>query len=107
MRGTVQWGLPLAGRVDLTAVVLFVGPALLAGVASQRPVVVLVALSELSGALEALQALVSGLGRSCETTDWLANTIGAGAGVGLAAAALSWLAPTGTGRTGRSSERSM
>lgn len=49
---------------------------------------VLVALSGLSGASEALQALVAGLGRSCDTTDWLSNRIGAGIGAGLAAAAL-------------------
>lgn len=68
-------------------VVLFVTPGLLAGVASRRPVVVLVALSGLSGTLEALQAFVTGLGRSCDT-DWLSNTIGAATGAGLAAVAL-------------------
>ena len=89
-RCTVQWALPTPGRVELMAnVALFVAPALLAGVASRRPLVVLVALSGFSATLEALQALVTGLGRSCDTTDWSSNTIGAATGAGLAAVALS------------------
>ena len=107
-RCTVQWALPTPGRVELLAnVVLFVGPALLAGVASRRPLVVLVALSGLSGAIEALQALVPGLGRSCDTTDWSSNTIGAAIGAGLAAAALLLARATrGHGERGATSERS-
>ena len=88
-RCTVQWALPGPGRVELLAnVVLFVGPALLAGVASRRPLLVCLSLSAVSAALEALQALVPALGRSCDTTDWLSNTIGAALGAGLALAAL-------------------
>ena len=107
-RCTLQWALPTPGRVELMAnVVLFVAPALLAGVASRRPLVVLVALSGLSGAVEALQALVPGLGRSCDTTDWSSNTIGAGTGAGLAAAALSLArAYQGHRQGGAASERS-
>ena len=107
-RCTVQWALPTPGRVELMAnLVLFVGPALLAGVASRRPLVVLVALSVLSGALEVLQALVPGLGRSCDTTDWSSNTIGAAIGAGLAAAALLLArASRGHGRRGAAPERS-
>jgi hypothetical protein len=107
-RCTVQWALPTPGRVELMAnVVLFVGPALLAGVASRRPLVVLVVLSGLSGALEALQALVPGLGRSCDTTDWSSNTIGAATGAVLAAAALSLArADRGHGEPGAASARS-
>ena len=101
-RCTLQWALPTPGRVELMAnVVLFVGPALFAGVAARRPVVVLLALSGLSGAVEALQALVPALGRSCDTTDWSSNTIGAATGAGLAAAALSLArAHRGHGRRG-------
>jgi hypothetical protein len=107
-RCTVQWALPTPGRVELMAnVVLFVGPALLAGVASRRPVVVLALLSGLSGALEALQALVPALGRSCDTTDWSSNTIGAGTGAGIAAAALVLArASRGRGERDTVSERS-
>ena len=95
---TVQWYLPTPGRVELMAnVVLFVGPALLAGVATGRPGLVLVCLSGLSAALEALQALVTGLGRSCDTTDWSSNTIGAATGAGVAVAAL-WLCRATTHR---------
>jgi hypothetical protein len=39
-RCTVQWALPSAGRVELMANVLFVGPALLAGVAWRRPLLI-------------------------------------------------------------------
>jgi VanZ family protein len=104
----LQWALPTPGRVELLAnVVLFAGPALLAGVASREPVVVLVVLSGLSGAVEALQALVPELGRSCDTTDWLSNTIGAGTGAGLAAAALLLArANRGHGEEGSMSEPS-
>lgn len=101
-RCTVQWQLPGPGRVEILAnVVLFVAPALLAGVASRRPLLVLLALSGLSVAVEALQALAPALGRSCDTSDWLSNTIGAALGAGLAAAALH-LARL-RGRPGRSS----
>lgn len=93
-RCTVSWALPTPGRVQLMAnVVLFVGPALLAGVALRRPVPVLFCLSGLSAGVEALQAVVTGLGRSCDTTDWLCNTIGAATGTGLAAAALALARP--------------
>jgi VanZ like family len=86
----VQWSLPTPGRVELFAnVVLFVVPVLLAGIGTRRPVAVLAAASGLSAALEAVQALVPGIGRSCDTTDWLCNTIGAGIGALLAAAALA------------------
>ena len=85
-RCTVQWALPTPGRVELMGnMVLFVGPALFAGLASRRPMMSLAGLSGLAVGIEALQALVPGLGRSCDTTDWLSNTIGAAIGVGFAA----------------------
>ena len=88
-RCTVAWQLPSLGRVELMAnVVLFVAPALLAGVASGRPLLVLLLLSGLSVTVEGLQALAPALGRSCDTSDWLSNTIGAVLGAGLAGAAL-------------------
>ena len=88
-RCTIQWALPTPGRVELMAnMVLFIGPALFAGLASRRPMMILAGLSGLGMAIEVLQALVTGLGRSCDTTDWLSNTIGAAVGVGLAATAL-------------------
>lgn len=88
-RCTAEWVLPTPGRVELAAnVVLFVAPALLAAVATRRPVLVLVAASALSAAVEALQAAVPALGRSCDTSDWLSNTTGAVIGVLLAVVAL-------------------
>ncbi|WP_157988059.1 VanZ family protein [Jiangella endophytica] len=91
-RCTVQWALPTPGRVELMAnVVLFVAPVLLAGVATRRPFAILLAASVLSAGIEALQAAVPAIGRSCDTGDWLSNTIGAAIGAALAAVAL-WAA---------------
>ena len=100
---TVQWALPDFGTVELMAnVLLFAVPALLATVASRRPVAVLLAGSALSVAVEALQAVAVDLGRACDTTDWLCNTLGA-----LLGAALGWLAlraaGSGRGRARRAS----
>jgi hypothetical protein len=89
-RCAVQWALPTPGRVELMAnVVLFVAPVLLAGVTTRRPVLAMVAGSVLSGGLEALQALVPAIGRSCDTGDWLSNTVGAVIGGALAWVALA------------------
>lgn len=85
---TVQWAVPTIGRVELLAnVVLFVAPVLLAGVASRRPGVALAAGSAASVLIEAVQALVPAIGRSCDTTDWSSNTLGA-----LLGAVLAWVA---------------
>lgn len=85
---TMQWALPTPGRVELMAnVALFVAPVLLASVATRRPRLVVLAGSGLSAGLEALQALVPAIGRSCDSNDWLSNTIGAVIG-----AALAWVA---------------
>jgi VanZ family protein len=85
----VQWSLPTFGRVELLAnVVLFVAPVLFAGIASRRPMAMLVAGSALSVLVEIFQALVPAIGRSCDTTDWLSNTIGALIGSLLAIIAL-------------------
>lgn len=87
-RCSVQWALPTPGRVELLAnVVLFVAPVMLAGVAGRRPVLALMAGSGASVVLEAVQAAVPAIGRSCDTDDWLSNTIGA-----IVGAALAWVA---------------
>jgi MFS family permease len=86
---TVQWSLPSFDRVELMAnVVLFVLPVLFASVASRRPLLMLLAGSVLSVLIEVFQALVPAIGRSCDTTDWLSNTIGAAIGAVLALVAL-------------------
>lgn len=92
-RCTVQWSLPTPGRVELMAnVVLFVAPVLLVGVATRRPWLALLAGSALAVAIEATQAAVLAIGRSCDTTDWLCNTLGAVLGAVLAWVALRWAA---------------
>lgn len=100
-RCAVSWYLPTFGRVELMAnVILFVPPVLLAAVASRRPVVALVGGVVGSAAIEAVQALAPGLGRSCDTNDWLTNSIGAVIGAALAWAAIwaarRWPRPIGT-----------
>lgn len=88
-RCEVQWMVPTPDRVELMAnVVLFVAPVLLFAVATRRPVLALIVGSGLSMAVEAFQAAVTSLGRSCDTNDWLANTIGAAIGATLGAVAL-------------------
>lgn len=95
-RCTVQWALPTPGRVELMAnVVLFVAPVLLAGVAGRRPATALLAGTAASVVLELVQALAPAIGRSCDTNDWLANTIGAAIGAGLAWVALRAVGPGG------------
>lgn len=90
-RCEVAWVLPTFGRVELAAnVVLFAGPALLALAATRRAWLVVVAGSGLSAAIEAFQALVPALGRSCSTNDWLSNTIGVLLGVAVGAVGLAW-----------------
>jgi len=85
----IAWMLPTPSRVELFAnLVLFVAPVLLAGVATRRPGAVLVAASALSAVIEGLQALAPAIGRSCDTTDWLSNTIGAAIGAAIALLAL-------------------
>lgn len=85
---TVQWALPTPGRVELMAnLALFVAPVLLAGLATRRPVLALLAGSGTSLVVEAVQAALPAIGRSCDTNDWLSNTLGA-----LVGAALAWVA---------------
>lgn len=83
--------LPTIGRVEVFAnLVLFVPLALFAGVALRKPLLAFFAASALSAVIEVVQAALPVIGRSCDTGDWLANTIGAAIGALLAAAAL-WL----------------
>lgn|GEM_PF-1123718 len=88
-RCAVGWVLPTVGRVELLAnFVLFVPPVLLAALATRRPVAAFAGGVVASAAIEAVQALVPALGRSCDTNDWLSNAIGAAIGAALAAVAL-------------------
>lgn len=88
----VEWSIPTLGAVELVAnVVLFAPVVLLGGILVRRPWTALVVASLVSAAIEAFQAVVPSLGRSCSTNDWLSNTLGALLGAVLAATAL-WLA---------------
>jgi len=84
-RCAVGWALPTPGRVELFAnVVLFVPPVLLLAVVLRRPATALLMGAAASAAVELVQALVPAIGRSCDTNDWLANTLGAVLGAALA-----------------------
>jgi hypothetical protein len=105
-RCEVAWTLPTPGRVELAAnVILFAAPALLAVAATRRPLLVVLAGSGLSAAIEALQAAAPVLGRSCSTNDWLSNTIGTLLGAAVAAAALAWGRDRGLDRPSRPDRR--
>lgn len=89
-RCEIAWMFPTPARVELFGnLVLFVAPTLLVALATRRPAVTFVAACALSAAIEGLQALVPAMGRSCDTTDWLSNSIGAAIGTVLAMLALA------------------
>nr|WP_238355242.1 VanZ family protein [Kribbella sandramycini] len=85
-----QCGTHLATTGGLTSVqgllnvLLFVPAAALLALASNRPGDGIAAGIGLSASVEAIQALLPTLGRSCQLHDLIANTAGAFAGVALA-----------------------
>jgi VanZ family protein len=97
----VQFSLPSLGTVELLAnVALFFPPAFFATLATRRPLLMLAAGTALSAAIETVQALVPGIGRSCDTNDWMMNTIGTVAGVLLALATIALVNRVPARRTG-------
>ncbi|MEV0796495.1 VanZ family protein [Kribbella sp. NPDC050281] len=86
-----QCGTQLATTGGLTSlqgllnVLLFVPAAGMLALASGRPVDGIAAGIGLSASVEAVQALIPQLGRSCQVHDLIANTLGTFAGVGLVA----------------------
>ncbi|WP_406049715.1 VanZ family protein [Kribbella sp. NBC_00889] len=86
-----QCGTQLATTGGLTSlqgllnVLLFVPAAGMLALASGRPVDGIAAGIGLSASVEAVQALIPQLGRSCQLHDLIANTLGTFAGVGLVA----------------------
>ncbi|NEA33329.1 VanZ family protein [Streptomyces sp. SID13031] len=76
----------LTSMQGLLNVLLFIPAAGLLTLASGRPADGIAAGIGMSAAVEAIQALIPPLGRSCQLHDLVANTLGAFAGVGLAAA---------------------
>src|SRR5689334_8581032 len=96
-RCEVRWELPtLTGPESMANILLFIGPVLLAGVATRRPVLAVLAGSALSVVVEAVQAAVPAIGRSCDSGDAINNTIGAVIG-----GALAWLSLTASTRARR------
>jgi glycopeptide antibiotics resistance protein len=88
-RCQLAWAVPTPTRVELMAnVVLFVAPVYFVAVAMRRPLVALLIGTTVSVGIEVLQAAVLAIGRSCDTTDWLSNTIGAAIGAGIGWSAL-------------------
>jgi glycopeptide antibiotics resistance protein len=68
------------GITGLANIVLFVPAALFGGLATRRPFAIFAAAAGLSAGVETAQAIFAGLGRSCTTSDWMLNTIGAALG---------------------------
>jgi hypothetical protein len=75
----------LTSLQGLLNVVLFVPAAVMLTLASGRPGDGIAAGIGMSAAVEAVQALLPQLGRSCQLHDLIANSVGAFCGVGLAA----------------------
>lgn len=69
---------------DTSNVLLFALPALFAAIATRRPILVLAGGVVLSALIELVQAITPILGRRCDPSDWLANSIGTLAGVAVA-----------------------
>ncbi|MFK0203953.1 VanZ family protein [Streptomyces lavendulae] len=65
-------------------VVLFVPLGLSAMLASRSPSLAIVCGAALSALIEAAQAVLTGIGRECDSSDWLMNTLGAVLGAALA-----------------------
>lgn len=91
LAGIGQCGTHLTTTGGLTSiqgllnVLLFVPAAGMLTLASARPADGIAAGIGMSAAVEAIQALIPQLGRSCQLHDLIANTLGVFAGVGLAA----------------------
>lgn len=87
-----EWTLPTPGAVEVFAnVALFVPVTFFVGLSLRRPWRAGALLSAGSALIEATQALLPAIGRSCSTGDWFANTLGALLGSALATFAL-WAA---------------
>jgi len=79
---------PRAGE-SIANVLLVVPVVFLAGLRSGRPLLAVAAGVGLSAGIEAVQAVVLGIGRACDTSDLITNAIGAVLGGLLALAALA------------------
>lgn len=86
----VDWSPQLTASEPLANVLLFVPFVLLLAAATRAPVRAALAGSALSFGIETVQAVVTAIGRSCDTSDWIANTTGSVIGAVLAAVGLGF-----------------
>lgn len=75
---------------SIANIVLFMPVAFLAALRWRRPFAAVLGASALSAIIEVVQALVPVIGRACDTSDWITNTIGAVLGGVVAFGALAW-----------------
>ncbi|NLA34793.1 MAG: VanZ family protein [Actinobacteria bacterium] len=86
---TAEFWWPTIGRVELMAnVVLFVAPTLLVAALWRSPARAFGAGVGLSLVIESVQAAVPALGRSCDSNDFITNSMGAAIGAVLGFVAL-------------------
>lgn len=81
----IDWSPQLTAPEPLANVLMLVPFVLALAVATGKPVRAALAGSGLSFGIELVQAVVTPIGRSCDTSDWIANTAGSLIGAGLAA----------------------
>jgi VanZ family protein len=87
---SIQLSVPTLTSVELLAnVALFVPLAFFATLATRRPLSMLAAGAGLSAAIEVVQAVVPAIGRACDASDWMMNTVGTVVGVLLACATIA------------------
>ncbi|MGW1075056.1 VanZ family protein [Streptomyces sp. NPDC002537] len=84
-------------------IALFVPLGLSAMLATRRPWPAIGFGAALSALIEATQAVLTGIGRECDSSDWLMNTVGAALGAALAWLYCTRIEPrrTGVGRRDR------
>ena len=80
--------LSLGAVESIANVILFVPPVLFAAVASRRPLIALAGGVALSALIELVQLAAPVIGRSCDTSDWITNAIGAAISAAVAALGL-------------------
>jgi glycopeptide antibiotics resistance protein len=87
----VEWPYLAPTAVESTAnILLFIPVAFLAGLRWRRPVAAMIGASAVSALIELLQAVIPAIGRACDTSDWITNTLGAVLGGILGASVLIW-----------------